>query len=144
MKKSQKQAIAIGAGVAALAAAATGVYFMTGKNAKNRKKVAKWMGDMQKDVVQELNKAGKASQAVYNKTVDTVAKNYAGLKKCQCGGTRDRCCRIKVELGSHQRTDGQRCKLCAPSGPNISEVSSSQSKRWQSCAEKSYCKKSDY
>ena len=80
MKKGQKQALAIGAGVAALAAAATGVYFMTGKHAKNRKKVAKWVGDMQKDVVAELNKAGKASQAVYNKTIDTVAKNYKGLK----------------------------------------------------------------
>jgi hypothetical protein len=81
MKKSQKQAIAIGAGAAALAAAATGVYFMTGKHAKNRKKVAKWVGDMQKEVIRELAKAKKSGQAAYNEAVDTVVKNYKSLKK---------------------------------------------------------------
>lgn len=80
MKKGQKQAIAVGAGLAAVAAAAAGVYMMTGKNAKNRKKVAKWVGDMQKDVVTELNKAGKASKATYHKVIDTAVKNYKGLK----------------------------------------------------------------
>lgn len=85
MKTSQKQGLAVAGGLAALAAAATGVYFMTGKNAKNRKKVAKWMGDMQKDVVSELSKAGKASQATYNKAIDVVAKNYVGLKNISAG-----------------------------------------------------------
>lgn len=80
MKKSQKQALAIGGGVAALAAAATAVYFMTGKNAKNRKKVSKWARDMQKDVVKELEKAGRVSQATYNKAVDTVVKGYKNVK----------------------------------------------------------------
>jgi hypothetical protein len=80
MKKSQKQALAVGAGLAAVAAAAAGVYMMTGKNAKNRKKVAKWVGNMQEDVVKELNKVGKASKATYNKVVDTAVKNYKGLK----------------------------------------------------------------
>lgn len=80
MKKGQKQALAVGAGLAAVAAAAAGVYMLTGKNAKNRKKLAKWAKDMQHDVVKELNKAGKVSKASYNKVVDTVAKNYKGLK----------------------------------------------------------------
>ena len=80
MKKSQKKAVAVGAGIAALAAAAAGVYFMTGKNAKNRKKVAAWAGKMQKDVVRELNKVQKASRDNYHKIVDQVAKNYKGLK----------------------------------------------------------------
>src|SRR4051812_16498367 len=80
MKKSQKQAIAVGAGVAALTAAAAGVYFMTGKNSKNRKKVASWAKNMQRDVVRELGKAGKVSQATYNKAVDSVAKGYKGMK----------------------------------------------------------------
>jgi type IV secretory pathway ATPase VirB11/archaellum biosynthesis ATPase len=81
MKKAQKQGLAVAGGIAALAAAATGVYFMTGKHAKNRKKAAKWVSDMQMDVVKELSKAGKASQATYNKAIDVVAKNYQGLKK---------------------------------------------------------------
>lgn len=80
MKKSQKQALAVGAGLAAIAAAATGVYMMTGKNAKNRKKVAKWVGDVQDDVVKQLNKAGKVSKQTYNKVVDTAVKNYKGMK----------------------------------------------------------------
>ena len=80
MKKSQKQAMAVGVGVAAIAAAAAGVYMMTGKNAKNRKKVAKWASDLQEDVILDLNKAGKATKATYNKIVDTAAANYQGLK----------------------------------------------------------------
>ncbi len=80
MKKSQKQALEIGAGVAALAAIAGGVYMMTGKNAKNRKKVAKWVGNLQDDVVKELNNAGKVTKTVYNKAIDTATKNYEGLK----------------------------------------------------------------
>jgi len=81
MNKTQKRAVAVGAGVAALAAAATAVYFLTGKNAKNRKKVAKWAGDMQKDVVRELKKARQNSQSAYNKVVDSVAKNYKAARK---------------------------------------------------------------
>ena len=80
MKKAQKQALAVGAGVAAIAAAAAGVYMMTGKNAKNRKKVAKWANDLQEDVILDLNKAGKATKATYNKIVDAAAANYKGLR----------------------------------------------------------------
>jgi soluble cytochrome b562 len=80
MQKKQKQVLAIGAGVAALAAAAAGVYMLTGKNSKNRKKIGKWMQGMQNDIVKQLNKAQKVSQSGYNKIVDTVAKNYEGLR----------------------------------------------------------------
>lgn len=80
MKKSQKKALAIGGSLAALAAAAAGVYMMTGKNAKNRKKVAAWGEKMRKDVIKELHRAEKNSQATYNQVVDTVAKQYKGLK----------------------------------------------------------------
>ncbi|HEX3100055.1 MAG TPA: hypothetical protein VHQ41_03755 [Patescibacteria group bacterium] len=80
MKKNQKKALAVGAGVAAIAAAAAGVYMMTGKHAKNRKKVAKWATNLQEDVIIELNKAGKASKQTYNKIVDNTAKSYKGLK----------------------------------------------------------------
>lgn len=80
MKKAQKQALAVGAGVAAIAAAAVGTYFLTGKHAKNRKKIAKWAGDMQADVAKEIGKASKVTKAGYNKIVDQVAKNYKDLK----------------------------------------------------------------
>ncbi len=80
MKKNQKIALEVGAGVAAIAAAAAGVYFMTGKHAKNRKKVAKWATNLKEDVVLDLNKAGKATKETYTKIVDSAAKNYKGLK----------------------------------------------------------------
>ncbi len=81
MNKSQKQAVAVGAGVAALAAAATAAYMLTGKNAKNRKKLANWAGKMEKDVVAELKKVRTGSRAAYNQAVDTVTKNYRAAKK---------------------------------------------------------------
>lgn len=77
---TRNKAIAVGAGLAAVAAAAASVYMLTGKNAKNRKKVVKWAGDLEKDVVKELNKASKASKATYSKIVDSVSENYKGLK----------------------------------------------------------------
>jgi hypothetical protein len=80
MKKAQKQALAVGAGLAAIAAAAAGVYMLTGKNAKNRKKLGKWFDDMQRDVVNQLHKAGKVTQSSYNKVIESTAKNYKGLK----------------------------------------------------------------
>jgi hypothetical protein len=80
MKKNQKKALAVGAGLAAIAATATGVYMLTGKNAKNRKKVAKWVGDVQKDVVDQLNKADKVTRRAYYDVVDSTIQNYKGLK----------------------------------------------------------------
>lgn len=81
MKKSQKQAVAVGAGVAALAAVAAGVYMMTGKNAKNRKKVATWARNLESDVVAELKRAKQNSQTAYNKAIDTAVKNYKAARK---------------------------------------------------------------
>ncbi len=80
MKKNTNKALAVGAGVAALGIAAAGAYMFTGKNAKNRKKVGKWVNNMQDDVIKELGKAGKLSKATYHKAVDTAAKSYKGLK----------------------------------------------------------------
>ena len=74
------KALAVGAGIAAIAAAAAGVYMMTGKHAKNRKKVAKWATDLQEDVILDLNKAGKATKATYNQIIDAAAANYKGWK----------------------------------------------------------------
>ena len=80
MKKTQKKALAVGAGIAAVAATAAGVYMLTGKNAKNRKKLGKWVNNMQDEIVNELGKAGKITKATYHKVIDSAAKNYKGLK----------------------------------------------------------------
>lgn len=81
MKKSQKKAIAIGSGVAALAAAAAGAYFFTGKRGvKNRKKVAGWASKAKREVMSEMNNMEKVSKQTYDKTVDKVLKNYKSMK----------------------------------------------------------------
>lgn len=78
---NKKTGFAVGAGVAALAAAAAATYFLTGKHAGNRKKLAKWAKDMKTDVAKEFTKAGKMTQAGFHKAVDQVAKNYKAAKK---------------------------------------------------------------
>jgi len=81
MKKSQKQAIAIGAG-AALAAAAAGIYFFGGKRgAKNRKKVSAWAEKAKREALAELRKVKTVSKQSYNKTVDEVMKRYKQAKR---------------------------------------------------------------
>lgn len=81
MKKAQKQVAAIGAGVAALAAAAAGTYFFAGKGgAKNRKKVAAWTHKAKREVMQEMHKMEKVSEKAYHKTVDMVMDNYKNVK----------------------------------------------------------------
>src|SRR5689334_6410333 len=82
MKKSQKKALAVGAGVAAVAAAATGAYLFGGKRgAKNRAKVAKWAANAKKDVEKEVGKITTKSKAAYSNAVDKVLKQYENLKE---------------------------------------------------------------
>ncbi len=84
MKKSQKQAVAIGAGVAALAAAAAGTYLLTGKRgAKNRKKISKFADQARKEIAKELKKAESVTRKTYEQTVDTVAKRYKAIDKAE-------------------------------------------------------------
>lgn len=82
MNKKQKKALAIGAGVAALTAAAAGTYLFAGKKgAKNRAKVKRWVDDAKRDVSNEVSKLGKVTKQTYNKAVDTVLKEYQNLKQ---------------------------------------------------------------
>lgn len=79
--KKTNKALAVGAGVAAVAATAAGIYMLTGKRGKkNRKIAAKWIDDIQDDVISELGKVKNITKSSYHKVVDTAAKNYKGLK----------------------------------------------------------------
>jgi gas vesicle protein len=82
MKKQQKVAIGVGAGVTALAAAATAAYLFTGKRGKsNRAKVSKWAEGAKADIVKQLRSAKQVSQQTYNQVVDTVVDQYKKAKK---------------------------------------------------------------
>lgn len=81
MKKTQKQALAVGAGIAAIAAAAAGTYFFTGKKgAKNRAKVKKWVDDAKNDVVKQIKTMSNVTEKTYNQTVDAAIAKYKNLK----------------------------------------------------------------
>lgn len=81
MKKQAKKngvsagaVIAIGAGVAALAA---GSYFFFGpEGKKNRGKLTGWMIKMKGEVVEKMESAKEMTEAAYNTIVDKVAATY--------------------------------------------------------------------
>ena len=82
MNTKQKK-IAVGTGLAALAAAAAaGTYFFAGKRgAKNRAKVQKWADSAKKDVVKQLKSLEQVSKKTYAQTVDAVMDQYQKAKK---------------------------------------------------------------
>ena len=73
-KKDFGKELAIGAGVAALAAAG---YFLFGPSGeKNRKKIKGWTLKMKGEVLDKMEEVKEITEPVYNKIVDNVAKKY--------------------------------------------------------------------
>ena len=72
--------VAIGAGLAALAAAAAGTYFLFGtkKGAKARKQIKGWMLKAKGEILEKMEELQEINEKVYNKIVDEV---QAGSKK---------------------------------------------------------------
>jgi hypothetical protein len=82
-KTPDKKTVAgIGAGLAAVgAAAAAGYYFYASKHAKeHRRVVAKWARNMKNEVVRESKRLTKATPREFAKVVDTVAKTYLDVR----------------------------------------------------------------
>jgi hypothetical protein len=74
-KISVGKAVAIGAGVATLAA---GMYYFLGPNGKkNQQKAKVWMSKMDKEVVAKMKKIKGATLPIYQKTVDALAESYS-------------------------------------------------------------------
>lgn len=66
------EAVLVGAGIAAVAAA---TYFLTGKKGeKNRKHLRGWAVKMKGEVLEKLEDAKEVTEPIYNNIVDTVAK----------------------------------------------------------------------
>jgi hypothetical protein len=84
--KSKKQSgmgggklIAIGAGVAAIAA---GSYYFFGPDGKKHQKGAKnWMMDMKKVVVKKIQASKNMSESVYHNIIDSVVTGYLSKNK---------------------------------------------------------------
>ena len=80
-KKQKKIAVETGIGLAALAATAAGIYFLSGKKgAKNRKKVKGWMLKAKGEVLQEMEHMKNMSEKTYHDTIDAMSERYKILK----------------------------------------------------------------
>ena len=66
--------VAIGASVAALAAAS--YYFFGPEGQKHRKTAKGWMLKMKAEIVEKMENAKEMTQSTYDTIVDTVAKKY--------------------------------------------------------------------
>lgn len=73
--------VAVGAGIAALAAFAAAGYFLYGKDgAKNRKKVRGWMLKAKGEVLEGVEKMKDVTEADYKMIVNKVGEKYRAVK----------------------------------------------------------------
>ena len=74
--------IAWGVGVATLAAAAAGTYFLYGtkKGAKARKQIKSWMLKAKGEVLEKMENMQDISEDVYKKVIDEVGAKYRAVK----------------------------------------------------------------
>ena len=103
-----KEMVAAGAGVAALAA---GIYFFFGPDGKkHQKKMKGWMVRMKGEVLEKLEDAKEISEPVYNEIVDTVAKTYSVAGKVP----REEIMALAQDLKRQWRTISRAQKASAP------------------------------
>ncbi len=80
-KNSNSHKVGVAAGLAVLAAAAAGAYFLYGKGgAARRQKAKSWMLKMKGDVLERLENMKRVDKAAYNRAVDEVGRRYKALK----------------------------------------------------------------
>ncbi len=81
-KMSTRGKVAIGAGLAALAAAAAGTYFLYGtkQGAKTRKQIKGWSLKAKGEILEKMEKLGEINEKVYNQVVDEVKAGYKKVK----------------------------------------------------------------
>lgn len=79
---STQNKVLLGAGIAALAAAAAGAIFLYGteKGKQTRKQIRSWALKMKADVLDEMEKMKEWSEEAYNAVVDSVAQKYEAMK----------------------------------------------------------------
>ena len=73
----------VSAGLAAVAAAVAGTYFLYGsKNAPQRRKQVKaWSLKARGEILEQLEKLSKVNEATYHKVIKEVANKYKTLKR---------------------------------------------------------------
>jgi hypothetical protein len=131
-KKQHGGGVAAGVGLAALAAAAAGAYFLYGTETgkKRRKAIESWMFRMRADVIDRMEKMKDWSEKSYNELVDSVAEKYKNVKnidKAELMAVVDdlkkhwKSIRKQVESGTKSKTSSPRRKKPAKSAPKSPE-----------------------
>jgi hypothetical protein len=106
---------AVGAGLAAASAAAAGYYFYASKSAKkHRKIVAKWAGDMKRDIVKEAKLLETRSPKAVNAIVDRVAKTYEVARSIDTEQIRRAARELKENWDKLQTTSKPKARKRAP------------------------------
>lgn len=74
-KVSATTMVAVGAGVAALAAAS--YYFFGPSGKKNRDKLKGWMIRMKGEIIEKLESSKEVTEKIYHQIVDSVARSFS-------------------------------------------------------------------
>ena len=100
-KETKNNGVVEAAGIAALAAAAAGVYFLYGSKdaTKKRKQVKSWSLKMKAEVLEKIEKLKDIDQKVYQDIVDQASRKYEALKGIEVADV----AAIQKELSSHWR-----------------------------------------
>ncbi len=74
--------VVIGAGIASVAAAIAGTYFLYGAKdaAKNRRKVKAWMFKAKGEILEQIENLSEVNEEIYNKIVKEVSEKYQAIK----------------------------------------------------------------
>ncbi|MEK7095531.1 MAG: hypothetical protein AAB917_02620 [Patescibacteria group bacterium] len=82
-QESGRSGVVLGLGVAAVAAAAAGAYFLYGsaKGPARRKALKSWMVKMKGEVMEEVEKMQDLSEELYHAAIDKVKEKYSQMKE---------------------------------------------------------------
>ncbi len=91
--------VAIGAGIAAVAAASAGIYFLYGTKgaAKRRRQVKAWSIKARGEVLERLEKLSDINEKIYHQIVKEVAEQYQKAKRLDANDVKE----FMGELKSH-------------------------------------------
>lgn len=97
--KKQPANKTIGIGIAALAAAAAGAYYLYGSSEgkAHRRKVSSWMLKAKAEVMEEIERMKEVNEGAYKDIITKVAKKYKDVK----GMDREELAALVMRLNGH-------------------------------------------
>lgn len=112
---SAKQVIGVGAGIAALSAAAYVLFGPDGK--KNRKAIRSWSVKMKGEIIEKFENAKVLTEPIYHQIIDSVQAKYAKLKNVDPEELRATITEIKKHWKSIQKDSMGKPKKKATKAP---------------------------